>query len=175
MARRCDVIGRSTPKRDVRTGHGPDALSARPGAAAAPARKDLEDARAARAIVRLDTSRARALPGVRAVLTGEDSSSDASVRQGPGRLQRGKVRCIRREVGRGGGRDAEIAEEALTLIDAGLRAAAGVFDPLARSSRARPVVHEELATNSILSATGSFTRRRSRVCRGARWSRTPTA
>src|SRR5438093_12725633 len=65
-------------------------------------------------IVRIDTSRARALPGVVAVLTGEDvEQRPFGFAKDQVALKRGKVRCIRDEVAAVAAETAEIAEAAL--------------------------------------------------------------
>src|SRR5207244_4087204 len=150
MASSFDVVGKSTPKRD-----GPDKVTGRTRYL-----HDLELPRLLHGkilrtpvpharIVRIDTSRARALPGVLAVLTGED------VEQRPFgfvkdqlALKRGKVRCIRDEVAAVAAETAEIAEEALTLIDADYAPLPAVFEPLAALEPGAPIVHEELVTNA---------------------------
>src|SRR6185369_11129142 len=99
MAEPFDVVGKSTPKRD-----GPDKVTGRTCYL-----HDLELPRLLHGkilrtpvpharIVRVDTSRARALPGVRAVLTGEDvEQRPFGFAKDQIALKRGKVRCIRDE------------------------------------------------------------------------------
>src|SRR5579871_4840258 len=70
-------------------------------------------------IVSIDTSRARALPGVQAVLTGEDLPEylvGRSMRDMP-ILARGKVRFVGEKVAAVAAESEAIAEEALDLID----------------------------------------------------------
>ena len=99
-------------------------------------------------IISIDTSRARALPGVVAVITGAD------VEQHPFgfvkdhlALKRGKVRCIRDEVAAVAAETPAIAEEALTLIDVVYEELPAVFDPEAALRSGAPLVHDDLGTN----------------------------
>ena len=97
-------------------------------------------------IVRIDTSRARALPGVRAVVTGEDmpflhgeSLHDATF------LARGKVRYMGEGVAAVAAVDEETAEEALDLIEVEYEELPAVFDAKAALEPGAPVIHEHLA------------------------------
>src|SRR5258705_12290012 len=150
MAEVFDVVGKSTPKRD-----GPDKVTGRT--------RHLHDVELPRLlhgkilrtplpharIGRVDTSRARALPGVLAVLTGEDvGHRPFGFAKDQLALKRGKVRCIRDEVAAVAAETAEIAEAALDLIDADYAPLPAVFDPLAALEPGAPIVHEELATNA---------------------------
>jgi xanthine dehydrogenase molybdenum-binding subunit len=99
-------------------------------------------------IVKIDTSRARALPGVLAVITGDD------VEQQPFgfvkdqlALKRGKVRCIRDEIAAVAAESREVAQAALDLIDVEYQELPAVFDPLAAVMPGAPLVHDEMATN----------------------------
>src|SRR5216684_581929 len=99
-------------------------------------------------ILRVDTSRARALPGVLGVITADD------VEQRPFgfvkdqlALKRGKVRCIRDEIAAVAAESREIAQAAVELIDVAYEELRGVFDPLAAVEPGAPLVHEEMATN----------------------------
>jgi xanthine dehydrogenase molybdenum-binding subunit len=150
MGQSFDVVGKSTPKRD-----GPDKVTGRTRYL-----HDLELPRLLHGkilrtsmpharIVRLDTSRARALPGVRAVLTGEDvEQRPFGFAKDQTALKRGTVRCIRDEVAAVAAETAEIAEEALALIDAEYAPLPAVFDPLAALEPGAPLVHAELGTNA---------------------------
>jgi len=100
-------------------------------------------------IVRVDTARARALPGVLAVLTGEDVepipfgfAGDQTA------LKRGKVRSIRDEVAAVAAETRAIAEAALELLDVEYAELPAVFDPRAALVPGAPLVHEELGTNA---------------------------
>ena len=149
MALVFDVVGKSTPKRD-----GLDKVTGRTRFL-----HDLELPRLVHGkilrtrlpharIVRLDTSRARALPGVLAVLTAEDvEQRPFGFAKDQLALKRGKVRCIRDEVAAVVAEAPELAEEALALIDVEYEELPAVFDPLKALEPGAPLVHEELATN----------------------------
>jgi len=149
MAQMFDVVGKSTPKRD-----GLDKVTGRTRYL-----HDLELPRLVHGkilrtrlpharIVRLDTSRARALPGVLAVLTAEDvEQRPFGFAKDQLALKRGKVRCIRDEVAAVVAETPELAEEALALIDVEYEELPAVFDPLKALEPGAPLVHEELATN----------------------------
>ena len=99
-------------------------------------------------IVRIDTSRARALPGVVSVITGTD------VEQHPFgfvkdhlALKRGKVRCIRDEVAAVAAETSALAEEALALIEVQYDELPAVFSPAAALAPGAPLVHEDVGTN----------------------------
>jgi CO/xanthine dehydrogenase Mo-binding subunit len=150
MAEPFDVVGKSTPKRD-----GPDKVTGRTRYL-----HDLELPRLLHGkilrtrvpharIVRVDATRARALPGVVVVLTGEDvEQRPFGFAKDQVALKRGKVRCIRDEVAAVAAETAEIAEAALELIDVDYELLPAVFDPLAALESGAPVVHEELGTNA---------------------------
>jgi CO/xanthine dehydrogenase Mo-binding subunit len=150
MAEPFDVVGKSTPKRDGR-----DKVTGRTCYL-----HDLELPRLLHGkilrtrvpharIVRVDATRARALPGVVAVLTGEDvEQRPFGFAKDQVALKRGKVRCIRDEVAAVAAETAEIAEAALELIDADYAPLPAVFDPLAALAPGAPLVHEELGTNA---------------------------
>src|SRR2546428_533417 len=143
------VIGRATPKKD-----GADKVTGRTRFL-----HDLELPRMLHGkilrarhpharVVSIDTSRARALPGVVVAITGAD------VEQYPFgfvkdqlALKRGKVRCVRDEVAAVAAESAAIAEEALTLIDVRYDELPAVFSPAAALGPDAPLVHEELETN----------------------------
>jgi CO/xanthine dehydrogenase Mo-binding subunit len=99
-------------------------------------------------IVRIDTTRARAVPGVLVVLTGD------GVEQYPFgfakdqlALKRGKVRCIRDEIAAVAAESPAAAEEAVSLIDVEYAELPAVFEPEAALRPEAPLVHEELGTN----------------------------
>jgi CO/xanthine dehydrogenase Mo-binding subunit len=150
MAEPFDVVGKSTPKRD-----GPDKVTGRTRYL-----HDLELPRLLHGrilrtpvpharIVSIDTRRARALPGVRAVLTGEDvDQRPFGFAKDQVALKRGKVRCIRDEVAAVAAETPEIAEEALALIEAEYAPLPAVFDPEAALAPGAPLVHDELSTNA---------------------------
>jgi CO/xanthine dehydrogenase Mo-binding subunit len=96
-------------------------------------------------IVSIDTSRARALPGVHAVLTGEDlpdRTIGRSIRdQFP--LARSRVRFAGDKVAAVAADTAEIAEEALLLIDVEYEELPAVFDPIEAMKSDAPLVHDD--------------------------------
>jgi len=149
MAGGFDVVGKSTPKLD-----GPDKVTGRTCYL-----HDLELPRLAHGkilrtrlpharIVSIDTSRARVLPGVLAVLTGADvEPRPFGFAKDQVALKRGKVRCIRDEVAAVAAATATIAEEALALIQVEYEELPAVFDPLAALEPGAPLVHDERSTN----------------------------
>ena len=149
MAGGFDVVGKSTPKLD-----GPDKVTGRTCYL-----HDLELPRLAHGkilrtrlpharIVSIDTSRARVLPGVLAVLTGADvEPRPFGFAKDQVALKRGKVRCIRDEVAAVAAATAAIAEEALALIQVEYEELPAVFDPLAALEPGAPLVHDERSTN----------------------------
>jgi len=144
-----DVIGKATPKRD-----GPDKVTGRTRFL-----HDLELPRLAHGailrakfpharIVRLDVSRARALPGVLGVLTGDDVEQQPfGFAKDQVALKAGKVRCIRDEVAAVAAESREIAHAALELIEVEYDELPAVFDPLAALEPGAPLVHDTMPTN----------------------------
>ncbi len=100
-------------------------------------------------IRRIDTSRARALPGVRAVVTAEDTPKrawGAFVRDQPV-LAIDKVRYVGEEVAAVAAVDLETAREAVGLIDVDWEELPAVFDPELAMQPDAPVLHEERGSN----------------------------
>ena len=94
-------------------------------------------------IKRIDTSRAKELPGVRAVLTGEDIPEvrvgfikDQTV------LKKGRVRQFRDEVAAVAAITPDIAQAALDLIEVEYEELPGLFDPYEALQKDAPLVHE---------------------------------
>ena len=94
-------------------------------------------------IIHIDTSRAEALPGVRAVLTGRDIPDvrvgflkDQTV------LKRDVVRQFRDEVAAVAAVTPEIAQEAVNLIEVEYEELPAVFDPFEAMKEDAPLVHE---------------------------------
>ena len=101
-------------------------------------------------IVKIDTSKARALPGVRTVLTGDDIPDIKMGFYKDNRpLKSGKVCSYRDEVAAVAATDPDIAEEALKLIEVIYEPLPGVFDPETAMQKNAPVVHEEHKTNVL--------------------------
>ncbi|HLH26016.1 MAG TPA: xanthine dehydrogenase family protein molybdopterin-binding subunit [Chloroflexota bacterium] len=98
-------------------------------------------------IVRIDTSRAAALPGVRAVLTAADLPDrlwgrwlkDMPV------LARDVVRFVGEKVAAVAADDLDTAEEALNLIDVEYEELPAVFDPLLAIRDDAPILHPNMA------------------------------
>jgi CO/xanthine dehydrogenase Mo-binding subunit len=98
-------------------------------------------------IVRIDTRRARALPGVHAVLTGADLPPDTRI----GRRMRDmpvlatdRVRFVGDRVAAVAAESPDVAEEALTLIDVEYEPLPAVFDPLEAMRPDAPLLHPNL-------------------------------
>jgi CO/xanthine dehydrogenase Mo-binding subunit len=95
-------------------------------------------------IARVDASRAKALPGVHAVLTGADLPDyrvGRSMRDMPV-LARDKVRFVGEKVAAVAAVDREIADEALGLIEVEYDELPAVFDPLAAMEAGAPLIHD---------------------------------
>ena len=101
-------------------------------------------------LVRIDTSRAKKLLGVRAVITADDVPQ---IRYGFMKDQpvfkSGKVRSYRDEVAAVAAIAPDIAEEALSLITVEYEALPGVFDPIEAMKEDSPLVHEENKSNIL--------------------------
>src|SRR5579871_3966331 len=102
-------------------------------------------------IVRIDTSRARKVPGVRAVVTAEDTPKrtwGAFVQDQP-ILAIDKVRYVGEEVAAVAALDAEAAEEALGLIEVEYEELPALFDPLAAMGEDAPLLHPQRGSNVV--------------------------
>jgi CO/xanthine dehydrogenase Mo-binding subunit len=100
-------------------------------------------------ILAIDTARARALPGVLAVITAADVEQGRfGFARDQTALKGGKVRCIRDEVAAVVAESAAIAEEAVSLIEVEYEELPAVFSPEAALVAGAPLVHEELAGNA---------------------------
>jgi 4-hydroxybenzoyl-CoA reductase alpha subunit len=99
-------------------------------------------------ILNIDTSKAKALPGVRAVITAEDIPD---MRIGWARdhpvLKSGKVRSVRDEIVAVAAVDEDTASEALELIKVEYEGLPGVFDPEEAMKPGAPLVHAEAPNN----------------------------
>ncbi|MEJ2164787.1 MAG: xanthine dehydrogenase family protein molybdopterin-binding subunit [Desulfobacterales bacterium] len=101
-------------------------------------------------IAKIDTFKARALPGVRTVITGEDIPDIKMGFYKDNRpLKAGKVRSYRDEVAAVAATDPDTAEEALSLIEVIYEPLPGVFDPEEAMQKSAPLVHEEHKTNVL--------------------------
>lgn len=108
-------------------------------------------------IVSIDTSKAEALPGVHAVIHAGNVLQRAF---GYGHdnepLKSGKVRCIGDEVAAVAAVDAEIAQQALDLIEVDYDLLPEVDDPGAAMLPDAPVIHEELDIKGNVSMRWDF-------------------
>jgi len=99
-------------------------------------------------IVRLDTARAAALPGVLAVIAGRDVVQQPfGFAKDQLALKPDTVRCVRDEVAAVAAETAALAEAALDLIEVEYAELPSVFDPLAALRPGAPLVHEGRVTN----------------------------
>jgi xanthine dehydrogenase molybdenum-binding subunit len=102
-------------------------------------------------IVKIDTARAQALPGVKVVLTGADVPNNFKfgfLKDNPP-LKSGKVLSTRDEIAAVAAISTEIAEEALDLIEVEYEELPGIFDPLAAMKEGSALIHEELKSNIL--------------------------
>jgi CO/xanthine dehydrogenase Mo-binding subunit len=101
-------------------------------------------------ILRIDTSRAESLPGVKAVLTG---ATIPAIRFGVMKdnppLKTGKVCSMRDEVAAVAAVSPEIADEALDLIEVEYEELPGIFDPIDAMKEGATLIHEELKSNVL--------------------------
>jgi CO/xanthine dehydrogenase Mo-binding subunit len=106
-------------------------------------------------ILSIDTSKAEALPGVLAVITGKDTAGmmvGRMVRDTP-LLATDKVRFVGEKVAAVAADDPDTAEEALLLIDVEYEPLPAVYDALEAMEPGAPVVHEGSPTFAMGSAT----------------------
>ncbi|MBI5440991.1 MAG: molybdopterin-dependent oxidoreductase [Deltaproteobacteria bacterium] len=111
-------------------------------------------------IVRIDTSRAARLRGVRAVIVGEDFGDFRYGLRPDTRdevpLARGKVRYVGEEVAAVAAVDEETALEALGLIDVEYEVLPAVFDPEAALRQGAPLVHDDRPGNVSIHMKTAF-------------------
>jgi xanthine dehydrogenase molybdenum-binding subunit len=101
-------------------------------------------------ILKIDTSRAEKLAGVKAVLTGSDIPVfKFGVMKDNPPLKTGKVCSVRDELAAVAASAPEIAEEALTLIDVEYEEIPGIFDPIEAMKEGAPLIHEEMKSNVL--------------------------
>ena len=95
-------------------------------------------------ILRIDTSEAERLPGVRAVLTGYNTPpiKFGFYKDNPP-LKANKVRSYRDEVAAVAAIDPDIAEEAINLIRVEYEVLPAIFDPEEAMKEGAPLIHEE--------------------------------
>ena len=97
-------------------------------------------------IVSIDTSRAKAVPGVHTVITGQDIPDrlvGRLLRDCPV-LARDRVRFVGEKVAAVAAEDADAAEEALLLIDVEYEELPAVFEPSAAMEPSAPVLHPDM-------------------------------
>jgi CO/xanthine dehydrogenase Mo-binding subunit len=95
-------------------------------------------------ILKIDTSKAEKLPGVKAVLTGYNIPPiKFGFYKDNVPLKAGKVRSLRDEVAAVAATDPDIAEEALDLIKVEYEILPSVFDPEEAMKEGAPFIHEE--------------------------------
>jgi xanthine dehydrogenase molybdenum-binding subunit len=95
-------------------------------------------------ILRIDTSEAERLPGVKAVLTGYNTPpiKFGFYKDNPP-LKANKVRSYRDEVAAVAAIDPDIAEEAINLIEVEYEILPAIFDPEEAMKEGAPLIHEE--------------------------------
>jgi len=99
-------------------------------------------------ILNMDTSRAQRLPGVKAVITGNDVRRrlvGASLQDMPV-LARDRVRFVGEEVAAVAAVDSDTAEEAIALIQVEYEELPVVLDPLEAMNSAAPIIHPDYAS-----------------------------
>jgi len=102
-------------------------------------------------ILRIDTAKAKALPGVHAVLTGDDFPElKFGINKDNVPLKSGKVRCIRDEIAAVAADSEEICDEALALIEVDYEDLPGIFDPFEAMNEGAPQVHDDRPGNLSL-------------------------
>ena len=102
-------------------------------------------------ILRMDISKAKALPGVYAVLTGEDVPEKMRMgfyKDNPP-LKKGKVFSFRDEVAAVAAKTPELAKKALDLIEIDYEVLPGIFDPEKAMEKDSPLVHEHTTSNVL--------------------------
>lgn len=102
-------------------------------------------------IVKIDTSKAKNLSGVHAVLTGEDVPKKMKMgfyKDNPP-IKKGKVCSFRDEVAAVAAISPEIAKKALDLIEIEYEELEGIFDPEKAMEKDAPLVHEHHKSNVL--------------------------
>jgi carbon-monoxide dehydrogenase large subunit len=102
-------------------------------------------------IKRIDVSKARALPGVRVVVTGEDFPGYTGLYLKDRRIfALDRVRFVGEPVAAVAADTPEVAEKAIELIEVEYEELPGVFDPEFGASPAAPLVHPELGQYEVV-------------------------
>ena len=103
-------------------------------------------------ILRLDTSKAAALPGVHAVITAADTPEiGIGVNKDNPPLKGGKVRCIRDEIAAVAADSEEICDRAISLIEVDYEDLPAVFDCTEALREDAPLIHDDKPGNVGLS------------------------
>ncbi|MCX5811837.1 MAG: xanthine dehydrogenase family protein molybdopterin-binding subunit [Proteobacteria bacterium] len=101
-------------------------------------------------ILKIDTSRAEKLAGVKAILTGSNIPAfKFGVMKDNPPLKTGKVCSMRDELAAVAASTPEIAEEALALIDVEYEELPGIFDPMEAIKEGAILIHEEMKSNVL--------------------------
>jgi xanthine dehydrogenase molybdenum-binding subunit len=101
-------------------------------------------------IVSIDTSKAEALPGVKAVLTGADlPDRNCGFQKDNPPLKPDKVRSLRDEVAAVAAVDEETARRAAELIEVRYEPLPAVFDPEKAMMEGAPVIHDAVPDNMV--------------------------
>ncbi|MBI2201615.1 MAG: molybdopterin-dependent oxidoreductase, partial [Armatimonadetes bacterium] len=147
-----DIIGKPLPRIDGRVKATGEALFAMdvslPGMLHG---KILRSPHAHARILRIDTSKAEQLPGVKAIVTAKDTGGIRfAFVDTPGHpadeypLATGKVRYIGEEVAAVAASDADTAEQAIGLIEVDYQLLPAIFDPEEAMKPGAPAVHDEI-------------------------------
>ena len=102
-------------------------------------------------IVKVDTSRAKKLPGVKAVITAQDVSPKLTGRtlKDLPVLAQDRVRFVGDKIAAAAAVDKDVAEEAVNLIDVEYEELPVVFDPFEALSPESPLLHPDYATYEL--------------------------
>jgi xanthine dehydrogenase molybdenum-binding subunit len=94
-------------------------------------------------IVSIDVSKAMQLPGVIAVITGDDiNANNINYKRDNPVLKSGRVNCIRDEIAAVAAETREIAQEAVKLIEVKYKVKEGIFDPFEALKDDAPQINE---------------------------------
>ncbi len=94
-------------------------------------------------ILSIDTSKAKALDGVKCIITADDVDvNNISYRRDHPILKKGRVNCIRDEIAAVAATSKEIAEMALGLIEVEYKIRPGLFDPFDAMKEDAPQINE---------------------------------
>src|SRR5947209_1714539 len=151
-----EMIGKPTPRIDgVEKVTGSATYSADVPLEGALRAKALHSPYAHARIVSIDTSAAKALPGVHAVITGADIGEGlygSNLRDLPP-LARGKVRYVGERVAAVAADDEDIAQQAIDLSDVEYEELPAVFDLEESMQPGAPILHDNFNTYAGVTAT----------------------